>query len=295
MPIGLDIDHLRVVALRVADDGTVDARASIDVGKDVARAARTALGKVRKTAGAAGGDAVGVASIAPDGKETAAAVTALQQDGVPVDSNAISTGAAAALAEAWIGAVKGARDVVYFSVSDRTMAGILRAGAPFGGARGRAASVAWLALNPIEREDYRKIGCLEAEVAAQGIVRRFIWRVKAGDTSRVQHEVGDLSAVTVDHVLNAARDGDGVSVSVVRDTAKYIGMAAANVVAILDPEALVLGGFMSADRNPLFDLVRTEIGRRLPRPMMDALTIVRAALGDDAAAVGAARFTSARR
>ena len=35
-----------------------------------------------------------------------------------------------------------------------------------------------------EREDYRKTGCLEAEVAASGIVRRLIWRVKSGDRSR---------------------------------------------------------------------------------------------------------------
>ena len=104
------------------------------------------------------------------------------------------------------------------------------------GARGRAGSVAWLSLNPVEREDYRKIGCLEAEVAAAGIVRRLIWRIKAGDRSRVQDIVkDDLAAITVEHVLDAARDGDGVSISVVRDTAKYLGMAAANLVVVADP------------------------------------------------------------
>ena len=58
------------------------------------------------------------------------------------------------------------------------------------GANRRAPAIAWLALNPVEREDYRKIGCLEAEVAAPGIVRRLIWRVKAGDRSRVVDAVG---------------------------------------------------------------------------------------------------------
>ena len=158
----------------------------------------------------------------------------------------------------------------------------------------RAASIAWLALNPVEREDYRKIGCLEAEVAAAGIVRRLIWRIKAGDRSRVADTVGgDLSGITADHVLNAARDGDGVSISVVRDTAKYLGMAAANLVIVSDPEMLVLGGIMATAADLLFEPVRAELARRLPRPMMDALAIAPATLGADAAAIGAARLATA--
>ena len=161
------------------------------------------------------------------------------------------------------------------------------------GAGGRAASAAWLALNPVEREDYRKGGCLEAEVAAAGIVRRLIWRIKAGDRSRVQDLVsGDLSAVALNHVLDAAREGDGVSISVMRDTAKYLGMAAANLVVVVDPDILVLGGIMSSAADLLLDPVRTELSRRLPPAMMEALTIVPGTLGADAAAIGAARLAT---
>ncbi len=156
-------------------------------------------------------------------------------------------------------------------------------------------SIGWMSLNPVEREDYRKIGCVEAEVAANGIVRRLIWRVKAGDRSGVQDAVhDDLSAITVDHIFDAARGGDGVSTSVVRDTAKYLGMAAANLVALADPEVLVLGGLMASAADLLLEPVRIEISRRLPRPMLDGLAIVPAILGDEAAAIGAARIGSAR-
>src|SRR5437868_6445494 len=85
--------------------------------------------------------------------------------------------------------------------------------------------------------------------ARAGIVRRLIWRIKSGDESRVQGVVNnDFSAITIDHVLNGARSGDGVSISVVRDTAKYLGMAAANLVAIVDPDRLVLGGIVASAR-----------------------------------------------
>jgi glucokinase len=174
------------------------------------------------------------------------------------------------------------------------MAGILREGAPVRGARRRGPAIAWLALNPVEREDYRKIGCLEAEVAAAGIVRRLIWRIKSGDRSRVEDAVsGTLAAIRLDHVLAAARSGDGVSISVMRDTAKYLGMAAANLVVIADPQVLVLGGVMASAADLLLEAVRGEIARRLPPAILEALTIVPAALGSDAPAIGATRLAAA--
>jgi glucokinase len=188
------------------------------------------------------------------------------------------------------------QDVVYFAVAQHATGGILRGGEAITGTRGRAGAVAWLSLNPVEREDYRKTGCLEAEVAAAGLVRRLIWRIKAGDRSRVQDLVnGDLSAITVDHLLEAARAGDGVSFSVVRDTAKYLGMAAANLIVVADPEMLVLGGIMASAADLLLEPLRVEMARRLPKPMMDALKIETAVLGADAAAIGAARLAIAAR
>src|SRR5205823_4101996 len=187
-----------------------------------------------------------------------------------LDEGAIPTGAGAALGEAWSGAARDIKDVVYFSIGDHAIVGIVREGSAWLGARRRAASIAWLALNPVEREDYRKIGCLEAEVAVSGIVRRLVWRIKAGDPSRVEEIVGgDLTTVTIDHILDAARQRDGVSISVVRDTAKYLGMAAANLVALVDPQVLVVGGIMASAADLLLDPVRTELARRLPKAMYE--------------------------
>ena len=246
----------------------------------------------------AGSDAglLGVAAINPESAAIAPVVSQLARrfGGPSAENGAVLSGTAAAAAEAWVGAARGVQDVVFFAVGQHTTGGIVRDGVALTGARGRAGSVAWLSLNPVEREDYRKTGCLEAEVAAAGIVRRMIWRIKAGDRSRVQDIVkDDLSAITVDHVLDAARNGDGVSISVVRDTAKYLGMAAANLVVVADPEMLVLGGIMASAADLLLEPLRTEIARRLPKPMMDALKIETAVLGADAAAIGAARLVTA--
>jgi predicted NBD/HSP70 family sugar kinase len=285
--LGIELLDASAIAVNVDGNGRVAGRADASHG-DVVTAALTAIGKV----GSDGQDPAAVASFTPD-LQAGAMATLAKRLGVRLRTSAIASGAAAALGEAWVGAARGATDVVFFSVAEHSTAGVLRQGTPMTGAHGRAASAAWLALNPVEREDYRKIGCVEAEVAASGIVRRLIWRIKAGDRSRVQEAVkGDLAAVSLDHVLAAARTGDGVAISVIRDTAKYLGMAAANLVVIADPEVLVLGGIMASAADLLLELVRIEVARRLPVPMMQALTIAPAALGADAPAIGAARLAS---
>jgi len=292
--LGIELREHAALAVLVGEDGEVRARAEADGSRDLAASAIDALARVTASNGAIA--SLGVSSIAPESPATAAALAALEPRfaGAFAHDGAVASGTAAALAEAWIGPAKHARDIVFFAVDEYTTAGIVRDGVAVTGAHGHGPAVAWLALNPVEREDYRRTGCLQTEAAAAGIVRRLVWRIKTGDRSRVEEMVdGDLSRITVAHVLDGARHDDGVAFSVVRDTAKYLGMAAANLVAVADPEMLVLGGLMASAADLLLDPLRTEITRRLPRFMIDALTIAPAALGPDAAAIGAARLAAA--
>jgi predicted NBD/HSP70 family sugar kinase len=203
---------------------------------------------------------------------------------------AIAAGAAAAIAEQWLGAARGAQQVIAFSIAEHVTAGVLIGGVPFSGAHGLASSVGWLALNPVEREDYRRFGGLEAEVASAGIVRRFVWRIKSGDESKVADQVkGDFSKISAADILQGARLGDGVSISVVRDTAKYVGMAVANLATMFDPEVVVLGGSIASSGDIMLEAIRSETQRRLMPQQCLQVRIELSSLGDDAIAIGAAR------
>ncbi len=295
--LGLELRDSSVLAVAVDDDGGVRARAEVALGgRTLADAACDAIERVGHPSDAS--PTLGVAAHAPESPACQAAIHVLagRYVGPFIQTGPDASGTAAAVAESWVGAARGVHDAVFLSISDHADAGIVRRGEPATGARRRAPAIAWLALNPVEREDYRKIGCLEAEVATAGIVRRLVWRIKAGDRSSAQDAAnGDLAKIRAEHVFAAARDGDGVAISVMRDTAKYLGMAGANLVLLIDPEMLVLGGIMATAADLLMEAVRSEIARRLPSPMMDALAIVPAALGDDAAAIGAARLALAAR
>ena len=144
-------------------------------------------------------------------------------------------------------------------------AGVISNGALLAGAHGVASSVAWLALNPVERDDYRRLGCLEAEGGSAGIVRRLVWRIKSGDRSRVLDDVGgNYADIHLDDILKAARDGDGVSISVIRDTVKYLAMAVSNIAVVIDPEVIVLGGILQSAGDLLLEPIRQECARRMP-------------------------------
>jgi glucokinase len=283
MTIGIDLTGSPARGVVVDAHGAVTNRAERPLAANHAAVARALAKALIKPASAP--VTVGMASLYPG-------------DALPDDVSAavggrpiiIDAGAACALAESWCGAAAGSISVAALYLGRHVIAGAIADGRVVSGAHGFAISIAWLAVNPVERDDYRRFGGLEAEISAAGIVRRFVWRIKAGDHSAVEAQVGgDLGRVTVDHILKAARGGDGVSVSVVRDTVRYAGLAVSNLAAILDPEYIVLGGTLAAASDLMIDAVRQECHRRLMPAHAARLQIVASTLGADAVAIGAAR------
>ena len=252
----------------------------------------------KKAVAGAGGKLAAIAVAMPSATDTvpddlARALGSIAPKGLAI--TAVAAGTAAAIAEQWIGVAKGAQQMIAFSIAEHVTAGVLIGGKPWVGAHGLASAVGWMALNPVEREDYRRYGGLEAEVAASGIVRRFVWRIKSGDRSMVaDHVNGEFSKISAADILQGARSGDGVSISVVRDTAKYIGMAIANLATMFDPEIIVLGGSIASSGDIMMDAIRVETTRRVPPQMAKQLRVELSTLGDDAVAIGAARSVSSK-
>jgi len=291
--LGVDLSDVVARAALVDAAGQVLARGEAplagapiaDVVRDAAK--RAVAGAKPKTKIAAAGVALPSAFDALPANVALALreVTSRDTEIVPV-----AAGNATALAEQSIGAARGLKQVVTFAIAEHVYAGVLINGEPWLGAHGFASSAGWLAMNPVEREDYRRLGGLEAEIASAGIVRRFVWRIKSGDDSTVVEKVkGDFTKIGAADIFDGSRTGDGVSVSVVRDTAKYVGMAIANLATIFDPEIIVLGGVIAQASDVMFDAIKLECGRRVHPQQFDLVRIVLSTLGHDAVAIGAAR------
>jgi glucokinase len=283
--LGLDLSDSLVRGVAVDDDGRAQARheqAPADGG--LPEAARQVVARLQPSGGGAPGS-LGIAAPPIDARLLAAVSEALAGH-VPV---IVDPGGAAVMAETWCGAAVGARTCAVVLLGEHVTAGLQIDGRIWRGARGHAASIGWLALNPVEREDYRRYGGLEAEIGAAAIVRRLVWRVKSGDRSDVVDQVGgELGRLTAEHVFQGARAGDGVCTSVVRDTARYVGMAITNLAAVVDPDVVVLGGTLATSGTMMIESIRHECARRLGPGQAD-LRIELSPFGEDGAAVGAAR------
>jgi predicted NBD/HSP70 family sugar kinase len=291
LTLGVDLSEPIARVVVVNDGGQVLSRGQLTPGPGhLGSALRDTA---RRAIAGAGGKVIAIAVALPQpGEPVPADFIAALSEAAPGAREAfpIAGGTAAAIAEQWCGAARGLNQVITCSIGEHVTAGLLINGAPWLGANGLAGSIGWLALNPVEREDYRRYGGLEAEVAAAGIVRRLVWRIKSGDRSAVADNVGgDLTRLTAADVFQGARVGDGVCISVMRDTAKYVGMAVANLATMIDPEAVVLGGTIASSGDLMLEAIRLECSRRLRPAQSERVRIVLSTLGADAVAIGAAR------
>jgi glucokinase len=274
--IGIDFSERGAVAVGIDEHGTVVRQASGAVAD---------LARLPKDVGAGKSTVLGIAA---DAAHTVAVEATLSKSR-PHLSN---PGMAAIVAESWVGAAKGARHAICLWIGDRVFAGLMLDGKPWAGAHGLAGSAAWLALNPVERQDYRRFGSLAAEVSNAGIARRLCWRIESGDRSAVLDRAGGLEKITADHVLEGARSGDGVAISVVRDTAKYLGMAIANLASAIDPDVVVLAGDLASAGDLLFTPIAQECARRLPPSLVPEFRLELSPLGANGVAIGAARLAA---
>lgn len=277
--IGLDLsEHGICGVLLDADSGQVLKRATTQGEGGLARA-------LKQLGGAGAAAAIGVAAERGTGL---AADKALARK-----ASVWTPGAAAINAETWIGQARGAQDAVCLWLGARVFAGLMLGGRHWAGAHGLAGSVAWLALNPVERQDYRKFGSLAAEVSTIGIARRLCWRIQSGDRSAVLDRAGTIAAITAADVFDGARNGDGVAISVIRETARYIAMAIANLSATVDPEVIVIAGELAQAGDLLLEPITQECARRLPPAIMAHFRLELSTLGADGIAIGAARLAAA--
>ena len=283
--LGLHVTRRLTRAVLTDTDGRI-AQSVLVAGGDLAGSAAAAARE------AAGGKPVAHVGLALDLIADAAdrarledALMALHASAPPLT---VLPGAAAVSLELAQGAARGMRHVIDLWIGDTVFAGILLDGRSWTGAHALAGSAAWLAMNPVERQDYRTFGSLAAEVSDHGIARRLAWRIQAGDQSAVLERAGELDAITATHVYEGARGGDGVAISVVRDTAKYVGMAVANLANAFDPEMVVISGSVAAYGDLLLEPIRQECTRRLVPALVEQLRVEMSPLGPDATAHGAA-------
>jgi glucokinase-like ROK family protein len=212
----------------------------------------------------------------------------LIQERVDVPVYVMNEANQAALGERYFGAGITSSYMLYVSFGIGIGGGIVSTGALVEGATGFAGEVGHMA---VEREGLRcncgSRGCWETVAGSGALLRRVREAVSKGqDTWLVTATSGDLARLEIGLVVEAARRGDSVALDALHETAVWMGIGLANLMNILNPERVVIGGPLSEAQAFVLPVIRETVAERAWDQVSDRAEIVMAAHGRDATVLG---------
>jgi glucokinase len=211
-----------------------------------------------------------------------------QELGCPV--RLINDARAFVLAEATYGAGRGAETVVGLTLGTGIGGGIVLHGRLHEGMDGSAGEIGHHTVDPNGPPcGCGNRGCLETYASGPSIAAQGMRAVAQGMTTRIAGLVEhDLNRITPETIMRAAEQGDAVACDILARAGDALGIGIANMVTVLSPEVVVLGGSVARLGEWLFAPVRAMIRRRCHVTPIERVQILPAALGGDAGVIGAA-------
>jgi len=185
---------------------------------------------------------------------------------------------AAALGEMRWGAGKGKRSVVYIIVGTGIGAGIVLNGEIYRGAHDSHPELGHHIVEPLGPAcTCGATGCWESLASGPALER---WFARQQPTTEM---------LTAKEICSRARTGDVRAIIAVDRLGKYLGMGIANVISMLMPERIVLGGSVMQSADLFLDRIRATVQdkcRLVPAARCD---VALASLGNSAGLIGAAQ------
>lgn len=195
------------------------------------------------------------------------------------DANAQAAG------EVIFGAGRGLDPLVLLTIGSGLGGGVITNGRLVAGATYTAAELGHLSLDPAGRPCACGLrGCVETVVSGPGLVKSAQEMLAARPDASPLRDQPHLAAADV---LAAARAGDEIAQAALGETARWLGIALASVVVVVNPAAIVIGGGLGL---AAFDLLipgaQAELARRVLHQSLEQLRLVPAQV--TSSAVGAA-------
>ncbi len=191
-------------------------------------------------------------------------------DSVGVPAYLINDARAFGLAELRLGAGRGASSMIGLTLGTGVGGVIAIDGRVYQGHDGTAGEIGHQTIDP----DGPWCGC-----GNQGCLEAF---------ARADRIAAACGTATVEEAVARAREGDRQAIEGLVRIARYLGIGIANMIAVISPDRVVIGGGVSAAADLLLGPIRDELRRRVRTTSLDEVEIVTAELGTWAGAIGAA-------
>jgi glucokinase len=195
---------------------------------------------------------------------------------------------AAAVGEMWQGAAVGCNTIICVTLGTGVGGGIILDSKLWRGVDGSAAEIGHMCVDPFGGVACTcgSRGCLEVFASATAIVRmtreaspRYPDSVLQGREDR-----------TAEAIFDAGQQGDELALEIFRRMGVYLGIGLANLINILNPEMIVIGGGVVNGWDLFARHMHQQVEERAFPLLASRVKIVRAKCGDDAGLFGAARL-----
>jgi glucokinase len=181
----------------------------------------------------------------------------------------------ATLGEWWLGAARGADNVIGMTIGTGIGGGVIIGGRLYHGASDVAGEIGHATIDITGRRcKCGNYGCLEAYASGPSIADRAREAISSDDCLMLKMAGGDASRITAATVYEAAKRGDDVALDVVRETSRFLGAGVANLLNIFNPDVVVICGGVTQAGDTLFAPLRREVRKRAFKPAVDACRIV---------------------
>lgn len=195
---------------------------------------------------------------------------------------------AAALAEALWGAGRGFRNIFYATLGTGIGTGIIFDKHIYHGRTGAAAEGGHVSI------DYRgplcacgKPGCIEAFASGPAIAKRAQALLSAdGVQSSVLRGLANGNSVTTEMVGQAYEQGDAVAAETLRETVQLLSLWLGNMIDLLEPDVIIIGGGVAAMMKPFFGEIRDRLPACCVNRRCQEIPLVIACYGEDAGIAG---------
>jgi glucokinase len=195
---------------------------------------------------------------------------------------------AAAVGELWLGAARGRRTIVCVTLGTGVGGGIILDGKLWHGVNDSAAEIGHMCIEPFAGVacGCGSRGCLEVYASATAIVRM----AREGLARHPSSSLNATDDLTAESIFIAGKGGDALAVEVFHRMGDYLGIGLANVINLLNPEMIVIGGGVANGWELFEQHMRHQVDEHaFPLPASE-VKIVPAECGDDAGLLGAARL-----
>jgi len=167
-------------------------------------------------------------------------------------------------------------------------AGIISGGRILRGAHELSGCAGWLTVTQKDVHAAQGSGELESLAAGPAIAHVAKQRLRDGEPSVLSRL--DLSKITARDVAAAARRGDALAMDIFICAGRYLGFAVANLVSLLDPEVIVVGGGMASVADLFLTSLKKAMFERAQPLAAKKVKIVVTKLGETVNLLGCARL-----